>query len=224
MPLFSSSLSGLILNPRYNNLLCSCKWKAKLASCVRNRAEEPPVFSLALPSRLFSHLCVCTHTDPYDAGTSERRCDPIGRSGSCIPGCTYGDWARWCDDEPGWPCAWPPDHLAESIARRDRIAAAGGNTWERDAPADFVKEGGCAPAARARRTRPPHAPAARARRTPHAARTRRTRPPHARGRSDRREKAVQPGIPGYPPCLLDGSLFLITSLPYRSPRGAALPS
>jgi hypothetical protein len=113
------------------------------ASSTREPDGNWPLYSSSLAGIIFNpqhNALLCSY--PYDAGTSERRCDPIGRHGACSPGCTYGDWAQWCDEERGWPCAWPPDHLAESIAVRDRIAAARGQTWERDAPWDFVKEGG----------------------------------------------------------------------------------
>lgn len=102
-----------------------------------------PLFSRSLAGMILSpshnHL-MCSY--PYDAGTAERGCDPIGMSSWCLPGCTYFGDNRWCDDDRGWPCTWPADHLRESIEVRDRISRANGHTWERDAPWDFVQEGG----------------------------------------------------------------------------------
>ena len=106
---------------------------------MRSRCALVPHAETSLPLMAARPL---TATDPYDAGTSERKCDPIGWSDACTPGCTYGTArARWCNEERGWPCAWPPDHLSEQIEIRDRIAAADGDTWELDAPRDFVDEG-----------------------------------------------------------------------------------
>ena len=94
-PIFSQSLAGFIFNPGHNRILCS---------------------------------------DPYDAGTAERTCSPLGGTATCVPGCTPNQRAfgcragcrgpSWCSlERRGWPCAWPPEHLSESLAVRDRIAA-----------------------------------------------------------------------------------------------------
>ena len=94
-PIFSQSLAGFIFNPGHNRILCSY---------------------------------------PYDAGTAERTCSPLGGTATCVPGCTPNHRAfgcragcrgpSWCSlERRGWPCAWPPEHLSESLAVRDRIAA-----------------------------------------------------------------------------------------------------
>lgn len=109
LPLYSTSLSGLILSPRreHNHLLCSY---------------------------------------PYDAGTAERNCWPLGDSDWCSPGCTPkdgawgwhtgGEW--WCNQRRGWPCAWPPDALSSMLEVWGRIRANPWRTAEADVPREFV--------------------------------------------------------------------------------------
>ena len=120
-------------------------------SVMANSAHEHernggwPLFSENLAGIIFSpkHARVlCSY--PYDAGTSDRVCNPIGVSddGSCIPGCRVpGRRLPWCNEQRGWPCSWPPSHLKESLEVRERIAASGGQTWELDVNPNFVTWG-----------------------------------------------------------------------------------
>lgn len=112
------------------------------------RGPRWPLFSSSLAGLILSPVdgrnrLLCSY--PYDAGTSDRQCRPLGVSASCVPGCIgSGGWRslRWCTEVPGWPCAWPPDHLQASLEIRERIAASRGQSREYDVDRNFVREGG----------------------------------------------------------------------------------
>ena len=112
-----------------------------------------PLFSTSLAGFLFApssaNRLLCAY--PYDAGTTERMCSPLGVTDHCVPGCTpdYGAWGchagcngpAWCTNEHrGWPCAWGPNDLSSALQIRERISQANGNTWENDVEVSYASE------------------------------------------------------------------------------------
>jgi hypothetical protein len=78
-----------------------------------------PGLVLAPSEATRSRLMCALHSD---IGTYRYKCNPMGRSEGCRPGC--GHTGVWCGRNPPWrtwQCAWPPEDLQKMMEMHDSL-------------------------------------------------------------------------------------------------------
>ena len=68
----------------------------------------------------------------YDANTFGRKCDPLGLSERCVPGCSTEPPGKcdWCEDCPNWgQCAFRPSQLNEMLTKHAALKPLG-DKWQ----------------------------------------------------------------------------------------------
>lgn len=112
------------------------EWSDRISATLLNARSRPRGGALPLYSNVQSGIVfrpealhiLCAFSS--DGSTQTRKCDPVGESEACVPGCyRKAGHPDWCEghasdqrrDYRQHPCAWRPDQLSEMLELHVRV-------------------------------------------------------------------------------------------------------